>query len=111
MKNPTQKPLPKKAKSNPTSAPTTDPAIAFLDPDEMIEFMNAKAAAEEAAERGDAEVPMPAALMHKMFAVTQPMDLDHLRTRFNRLCEELGKPEEKVPDPAPIEYGEGEGPF
>ena len=103
--------LPKKAESNSITDPETDPAIALLATDEMTEFTNAQSAASHAVERGDAEVMMPAALIHRIFQITQPLDLEHIRQAYNRVCDELGKPEEKQPDPPPIEYDAEKGPF
>ena len=77
----------------------------------MTEFMNAQSAAEHAAERGEEMVLMPTALMKRIFTVTQPLDLEHLRQRFNLLCDEMGQPGEKVSEPKPIKYRAGKGPF
>ena len=103
--------LPKKVKSNSTSTPEMAVTDAFLATDEMGEFLSAQSAARNASERGEAEVTLPAALMHTILRAAQPMDFDHLRQAHNRICDELGKPEEKVPDPPPVEYEEGKGPF
>lgn len=105
------KTFPTKAKSNSITTPETDVALAFLDTDEGIEFMDAKAAAEHACERGDAEVLMPAALMRLIFQQLQPLELEHCRQAWNRVCDEVGKPEDKQAEPAPIEYEAGKGPF
>lgn len=107
MKKPKAKNLPKKAKSKSTASPV----IAFLAIDEMAEFLNAQSAAEHAAERGEEKVLMPAALMKQIFTAVQPLDLEHLRVRFNQLCDEMGQPGEKVPEPKPIKYRAGKGPF
>jgi hypothetical protein len=111
MKTKPKKNLPEKEKSNLTTEPITGVEEAFLDTDEMIEFADAQAAATHAVERGEAEVLMPAALMQLIFQQTQPLELPHLRQAWNRVCDELGKPEEKKAEPPPIEYEEGKGPF
>jgi hypothetical protein len=84
---------------------------AFIDTDEMREFLAARDKAAEAAERGEKEVLMPAALISRMFAAIQPLDLPHMPAAWNRVCDEKGMPDQKKPEPAPIEYKEGKGPF
>jgi hypothetical protein len=84
---------------------------AFIDTDEMREFLAAREKAAQAAERGESEVVMPAALIARIFDITQPHDLAHLRHAWNRVCDEQGMPGEKKPEPAPIEYETGKGLF
>jgi hypothetical protein len=84
---------------------------AFIDTDEFRELFAAKDRANEAAERGDKEVALPAGLMARVLAITQPLDLEHLQAVWNRLCDEHGAPEKKIAPPPPIEYEEGKGPF
>ena len=68
---------------------------AFIDTDEFRALYAAKNKAREAAERGDKEVLLPAALMADVLAITQPFDLDRLRAVWNRVCDEMGMPEQK----------------
>ena len=93
--------------------PTADDRLneAFIDTDEFRELFSAQHKAEKAVERGDKEVSLPALLMHRILAVTQPLDLEHLQAVYNRLCDEHGLPDRKIAPPPPIEYKEGEGPF
>lgn len=84
---------------------------AFIDTDDFRALFRAKDRAREAAERGDGEVLLPAALMADILAMTQPLDLEHLQAVWNGLCDEHGLPEKKITPPAPIEYEDGEGPF
>lgn len=68
---------------------------AFIDTDEFRALDRAETKAREAAKRGEAEVLLPAALMAEVLAVTQPFDLVRLRAVWNRLCDEMGLPEQK----------------
>src|SRR5579871_2679475 len=73
---------------------------AFIETDEMGEFLDAQDKARAAAERGDEEVSLPSALISRIFAAVQPLDLAHLRAVWNRVCDEMGMPEQKqaMPD-------------
>jgi len=72
---------------------------AFIDTDEFRELFAARHKAEKAVERGEKEVSLPAVLMDRVLAITQPLDLEHLQAVYNRLCDEMGLPEEKVAVP------------
>lgn len=83
------------------SEPTAEERLyeAFIDTEEMREFLDAQNKARASAERGDKDVLMPAAVIFRIFAAIQPLDVMYLRAAWNRVCDETGMPEQKQPMP------------
>lgn len=84
-----------KGKSDLDPTPEERLEEAFIGTEEMAEFLDAREKAQDAADRGDEEVALPAALAARIFALIQPLDLEHLRAAWNRACDEVGMPEQK----------------
>ncbi len=87
-------------------------AEAFTETPEMAAYLDFIDTANEAIERGDKEATLPTAFLSRAIHEFQPMDYPHLRETWNRLCDEMGLPEEKKPVPAAAPQGGAEeGPF
>jgi hypothetical protein len=118
MKNkPKTKTLPDKvkskppAKANPGDHPGDALAAAFQDTPEMTEYLNFLDTLDNALERGEQKAMLPTAFLSRVRNQFQPMDYQHLREAWNRVCDELDIPRQKVPLPTPEPRGGEEGTF
>jgi len=87
----------------------------FQNTDEMLAWDDFVTQARKALENGEEKAMLPTAFLRLVLPdlATDPLHFPVYRTRFNRLCDELGMPGEKVREPSSTEdEGEGgEGPF
>ena len=72
---------------------------AFTQSNEMEAWQDARDAAEAAVKQGAKTVEMPAALIHDVLRFSNPTDMPSYRDLWNRLCDEHGTPNQKIPTP------------
>lgn len=75
----------------------------FLETDEMLDWHEFTQGAKKAlrAEPDAERVTVPASFLRRVITeiTVNPHMFDAYRERFNQLCDELGRPEEKIPTP------------
>jgi len=121
MKTKNQKPLPKKAKSNPATSTSEEASdklqLAFLSTDLMQDWMEFNDALEAAIKTGKDRAELPLAFLKRVqYEISgTPHRFDAVTEEWNRVCDQQGRPEEKKNTPGPEEGGAGEegtdGPF
>ena len=81
--------------------PPTEDALwaAFLETDEVAEYIAATDKISEAIERGEEEVSLPTAFLAKRLPQTIPFHDEAYVVAWNRVCDEAGKPGRKKPLP------------
>lgn len=80
-----------------TNGDAVDPDILFTETPEFIELHDVVLKLQAAVQKGQPTVELPAALAHRFIVLNNALDLPFYRDVYNRLCDELGRPDLKKP--------------